>query len=55
MLENDALLLFPTEDDLPDSDGKPVDNELQREHVSLALSNNTHAFFGIAIPIKPFK
>jgi Uma2 family endonuclease len=29
MLEDDALLLLPTEDDLPDSDGKPVDNELQ--------------------------
>jgi Uma2 family endonuclease len=29
MLEDDALLLLPTEEDLPDSDGKPVDNELQ--------------------------
>jgi Uma2 family endonuclease len=29
MLEDDALLLLPTEDDLPDSDEKPVDNELQ--------------------------
>jgi Uma2 family endonuclease len=29
MLEEDALLLLPTDDDLPDSDEKPVDNELQ--------------------------
>jgi Uma2 family endonuclease len=29
MLEDDGLLLLPTEDDLPDSDGQPVDNELQ--------------------------
>jgi Uma2 family endonuclease len=29
MLEDDVLLLLPTEYDLPDSDGKPVDNELQ--------------------------
>jgi Uma2 family endonuclease len=29
MLEDDALLLLPTEEDLPDSDEQPVDNELQ--------------------------
>jgi Uma2 family endonuclease len=29
MLEEDALLLLPTDDDLPDSDEQPVDNELQ--------------------------
>jgi Uma2 family endonuclease len=29
MLEEDALLLLPTEEDLPDSDEQPVDNELQ--------------------------
>jgi Uma2 family endonuclease len=29
MLEEDALLLLPTEHDLPDSDEQPVDNELQ--------------------------
>lgn len=29
MLDDDAILLLPTEEDLPDSDEKPVDNELQ--------------------------
>jgi Uma2 family endonuclease len=29
MLDENALRLLPTEEDLPDSDGKPVDNELQ--------------------------
>jgi Uma2 family endonuclease len=29
MLEEEALLSLPTEEDLPDSDEKPVDNELQ--------------------------
>jgi Uma2 family endonuclease len=29
MLDDDLILLLPTEEDLPDSDEKPVDNELQ--------------------------
>ncbi len=29
MLDDETLVSLPTEDDLPDSDGKPVDNELQ--------------------------
>jgi hypothetical protein len=54
MLENDALLLFPTEDDLPDSDGKPADNELQilapgllRAILALAWGDRNNCFFGI--------
>lgn len=58
MLENDALLLFPTEDDLPDSDGKPVDNELQilapgllRAILALAWGDRSDWFFGINLGV----
>jgi Uma2 family endonuclease len=58
MLEDEALLLLPTEDDLPDSDGKPVDNELQilapgllRAILALAWAERSNWFFGINLGI----
>jgi Uma2 family endonuclease len=58
MLEDDALLLLPTEDDLPDSDGKPVDNELQilapgllRAILALAWVDRSNWFFGINLGV----
>jgi Uma2 family endonuclease len=57
-LEDDALLLLPTEYDLPDSDGKPVDNELQILAPGLLRAILTHIwadrsdwFFGINLGI----
>lgn len=35
MLQYDPLQSLPTAEDLPDSDGKPVDNELQIHVASL--------------------
>jgi Uma2 family endonuclease len=58
MLEDDALLLLPTEYDLPDSDGKPVDNELQILAPGLLRAILTHIwadrmdwFFGINLGV----
>jgi Uma2 family endonuclease len=62
MLEDDALLLLPTElpteDDLPDSDGKPVDNELQilapvllRAILTYIWSDRFDWFFGINLGV----
>lgn len=58
MLENDLLLSFPTEYDLPDSDGKPVDNELQilapgllRAILTLIWADREDWFFGINLGV----
>jgi Uma2 family endonuclease len=58
MLEDEALLLLPTEDDLPDSDGQPVDNELQilapgllRAILALVWADRTNWFFGINLGV----
>jgi Uma2 family endonuclease len=58
MLEDEALLLLPTENDLPDSDGKPVGNELQilapgllRAILALAWADRTNWFFGINLGV----
>jgi Uma2 family endonuclease len=60
MLEDDALRLLPTEEDLPDSDGKPVDNELQLLAPMLLRSILVHLwrdrfdwFFGVNLGIYP--
>jgi Uma2 family endonuclease len=58
MPKDEALLLFPTENDLPDSDGRPVDNELQilapgllRTILALAWADRTDWFFGINLGV----
>lgn len=58
MLEDDALLVLPTEYDLPDSDEKPVDNELQILAPGLLRAILTHIwadrmdwFFGINLGV----
>jgi Uma2 family endonuclease len=58
MLEDDVLLLLPTEDDLPDSDEKPVDNELQvlapvllRAILTYIWSDRFDWFFGINLGV----
>jgi Uma2 family endonuclease len=58
MLEDEALLLLPTEDDLPDSDEKPVDNELQvlapvllRAILTYIWSDRFDWFFGINLGV----
>jgi Uma2 family endonuclease len=58
MLEEEALLSLPTEDDLPDSDGKPVDNELQllapmllRGILAYIWDDRLDWFFGINLGI----
>jgi Uma2 family endonuclease len=58
MLEDEVLLLLPTEDDLPDSDEKPVDNELQvlapvllRAILTYIWSDRFDWFFGINLGV----
>jgi Uma2 family endonuclease len=60
MLDDDALGLLPTEEDLPDSDEKPVDNELQLLAPMLLRAILVHLwrdrfdwFFGINLGIYP--
>jgi Uma2 family endonuclease len=57
-LEDDALLILPTEYDLPDSDGKPVDNELQilapgllRAILTYVWADRMDWFFGINLGV----
>jgi Uma2 family endonuclease len=58
MLEDEPLLLLPTEEDLPDSDEKPVDNELQvlapvllRAILTYIWSDRFDWFFGINLGV----
>jgi Uma2 family endonuclease len=58
MLEEEALLSLPTEEDLPDSDEKPVDNELQllaptllRGILSYIWDDRLDWFFGVNLGI----
>jgi Uma2 family endonuclease len=58
MLEEEALLSLPTEEDLPDSDEKPVDNELQllapmllREILAYIWDDRLDWFFGVNLGI----
>lgn len=47
MLQYDPLQSLPTAEDLPDRDGKPVDNELQIHVASLLVSYaNAQTGFG---------
>jgi Uma2 family endonuclease len=60
MLEEEALLLLPTEEDLPDSDEQPVDNELQllapmllRGILAYIWDDRLDWFFGINLGVYP--
>ena len=60
MLDEELLLSLPTEDDLPDSDGKPVDNELQvlapillRSILAYIWADRFDWFFGVNMGIYP--
>ena len=60
MLEDDLLLSLPTEDDLPDSDGKPVDNELHtliqvllRGILAQIWDDRFDWFFGVNLGLYP--
>lgn len=60
MLEDDLLLSLPTEDDLPDSDGKPVDNELHtliqvllRGILAQIWGDRFDWFFGVNLGLYP--
>jgi Uma2 family endonuclease len=60
MLDEESILLLPTEEDLPDCDEKPVDNELQllapmllRGILSYIWDERLDWFFGINLGIYP--
>ena len=60
MLEDDLLLSLPTEDDLPDSDGKPADNELHtliqvllRGILAQIWGDRFDWFFGVNLGLYP--